>query len=151
MPDILISCHMAGWLANCSWQAGWLTDCLWHKMSNWPSLPPHIWPPQSLTGWYLVTWLVGWPITAGWLATYHTKCQPDPPPGRDMLWPCVWLLRSHRPVVRCTPCRDIQWSRAVLCRVMLTFKSGTNLGPVVLSSCSIVCNRPSWVFKSSLQ
>ena len=24
-PDRLISCHMAGWLANRSWQAGWLT------------------------------------------------------------------------------------------------------------------------------
>ena len=28
----------------------------------------------------------------------------------------------------------------------LVSKIGTNLGPVDLSSCSIVCNRPSWVF-----
>ena len=36
-PDRLISCHMAGWLANSSWQAGWMADCLLHKMSTWPS------------------------------------------------------------------------------------------------------------------
>ena len=33
-PDRLIFCHMAGWLANCSWQAGWLADCLSNKMST---------------------------------------------------------------------------------------------------------------------
>ena len=60
-PDRLIFCHMAGWLANCSWQTGWLADCLLNKMSTWPS------------------------------------------PGRDIFWPCVWLLWSHRPVVRCIP------------------------------------------------
>ena len=30
---------------------------------------------------------------AGWLTDYLTKCQPDPPPGRDILWPCVILLQ----------------------------------------------------------
>ena len=29
--------------------------------------------------------------------------------------------------------------------------SGTNLGPIDLSSCSFVCNRPSWVFMSTFQ
>ena len=33
----------------------------------------------------------------------------------------------------------------------LVAKSGTNLCPVDLSSCSIVCNKPSWIFKSTLQ
>ena len=79
-PDRLIFCHMAGWLANCSW-----------------------------------------------LTAYCTKCQPDLPLGRNLLWPSVWLLWSHRlwsdvplpdrdisllslvllqagwPLVRCTP------------------------------------------------
>ena len=81
-------------------------------------LPPTIWPTHSLTGWYFVTWLVGWPIAAGklagWLTTYCTKCQPDPHLGRDILWPSVWLLWSHRPVVRCTLSRDISWSSLVL-------------------------------------
>ena len=36
-PDWLIFCHMAGWLANCSWQAVWLTECLSNKMSTSPS------------------------------------------------------------------------------------------------------------------
>ena len=43
--DRSISCHMAGWLANCSWQTGWLADCLLHKMSTWPwyMLCPYVW------------------------------------------------------------------------------------------------------------
>ena len=42
----------------------------WECWCGWaPSPPaPNIWPTQSLTGWYLVTWLVGWPSAAGWLA-----------------------------------------------------------------------------------
>ena len=115
-------------------------------------LPPNIWPTQSLTGWYLVTWLVGWPIAAGKLAllagwlpmklnvnmtlpatTCLTNSKPDGlischmvgwltncswlagwlpiaqnvnlilPPERYMLWSCVWLFWSQRPVVRCNP------------------------------------------------
>ena len=46
-------------------------------------LPPTIWPTWRLTGWFFFTWLVGWPIAggrlAGWLTSYQTKCQPDPP------------------------------------------------------------------------
>ena len=49
----LISCHMAGWLANCSWQAVWLTDCLLHKMSTLPQVrhtPSRcIWWPSWVT------------------------------------------------------------------------------------------------------
>ena len=59
-------------------------------------LPPHIWPTQSLTGWYLVAWLVGWPIAAGklagWLTAYHTKCQPDPP---SMQWHLVTMCVTY--------------------------------------------------------
>ena len=63
-PDMLIFYHMAGWLANCSWQAGWI------------------------------------PI--------KENVKPDPPLGRDILWPSVWLLWSHRPVVRCNPLMRLQ-------------------------------------------
>ena len=70
------------------------------------------------------------------------------------------------------PGRGIWWPRAVLHKVIVTLgysfgqtdiqsdvpplrhlvaKNGTNIGPVGLSSCSIVCNRPSAVFKSTLQ
>ena len=102
-PDRLIFCHMAGWLASCSWQAGWLADCLSNKMSTWSSLPPNIRPTPSLTSWYFVTWLVGWPVAAGKLADCLSNKMPTCPPlGRDILWPCVWLLWSHRPVVRCS-------------------------------------------------
>ena len=58
-PDRLIFCHMAGWLAKCSWQAGWL---------------------------------------AGWLPIKQ-NINLTLPPGRDILWPCVWQLWSHRPDV----------------------------------------------------
>ena len=90
------------------WDAGLRPNDIGHIGTPYaPSLPPNIWSTQSQTGWYFVTWLVGWPIAAGklagWLTTYQTKCQPDPPPGWDILWPCVSLLWSHRPVVRCTP------------------------------------------------
>ena len=61
--------------------------------------PPTMWPTQSLTGWHFCTWLVGWPIAAGWLAI--SQCQPDPP-SRDTWWPSVLLLWSGWPVVRCT-------------------------------------------------
>ena len=99
-PDKLIFCQMAGWPANCSWLAGWLPI---KQMSTWPFLPPNIWPTQSLTSWYFVKWLVGQPIAAGWLADYlSNKMSTWPSPGRDILRSCVWLLWSHRPVVRCT-------------------------------------------------
>ena len=56
-------------------------------------LPATIWPTQSLTGWHFFTWLVGWPIAAGylagWLTDYLTKCQPDPPPDRHLVAKCV--------------------------------------------------------------
>ena len=59
-------------------------------------LPPNIWPTQSLTGWYLVTWLVDWPITAGklagWLTAYDTKCQPDPPSHHMSHQPKAWQV-----------------------------------------------------------
>ena len=32
--------------------------------------PPTMWPTWSLTGWYFCTWLVGWPIAAGWLTDW---------------------------------------------------------------------------------
>ena len=48
-------------------------------------------------------WLAGQLQLASWLTTYQTKCQPDPPLGKDILWLCVWLLWPHRPVVRGTP------------------------------------------------
>ena len=67
-------------------------------------LPPTIWPTQSLTVWYFITWLVDWPIAAGKLADCLShKISTWPSPGRDILWSSVWLLWSHRPVVRCTP------------------------------------------------
>ena len=98
-PDRLIPCHMAGWLANYSWQVGWLPDCLSNKMSTWPSLPPNIWPTWNLRGWYLVTWLVGWPIAAGklagWLSAYQTTCQPDPlSRQRHLVVMCVTTLAT---------------------------------------------------------
>ena len=65
-------------------------------------LPPNIRPTQSLTGWYLVMWLVGWPIAAGWLPVTQ-NVNLTLLPGRDILWPCVWLLWLHRPLIRCTP------------------------------------------------
>ena len=37
-----IFCPMAGWLANCSWQAGWLADCLLNRMSTLSSPGRHI-------------------------------------------------------------------------------------------------------------
>ena len=96
-PDRLISCHMAGWLAKCSWQAGWVADCLSNKMLTWPSLPANIWPTWSLTGWYLVTCLVGWLIAAGklagWLTAYETTCQLDTlPRQRHLVAMCVTTL-----------------------------------------------------------
>ena len=52
------------------------------------SPPPTIWPTQSLIGWHFVTWLVGWPIAAGWLAnkmsTWHLP----------RIWPNVNLTQS---------------------------------------------------------
>ena len=70
-------------------------------------LSPNIWPTQSLTGWYLVTWLVGWPIAAhklaGWLTTYCTKYQPHPSPKeRHAVVMCMTTLVT-KPVVRWTP------------------------------------------------
>ena len=72
-------------------------------------LPQTIWPTWQLdrlifchvAGWLAsCNWQAGW--LAGWLPIKH-KCKPDPPLGRDILWPSVWLLWSYRPVVRCTP------------------------------------------------
>ena len=37
-PDRLISCHMAGWLVNCTWQARWLAHCYCIKCQ--PDPPP---------------------------------------------------------------------------------------------------------------
>ena len=112
----------------------------WHKMSTWPSLPPHIWLTQSLTGWYLVTWLVGWLIAAGklagWLTAYWTKCQPEPPPRERHVAMCVttlvtktcgqmnpqgassgqeqYYMGSGWPSDRQPPSRGIWWPRVVL-------------------------------------
>ena len=59
-------------------------------------LPPNMWPTQSLTSWYLVTWLVGWPIAAGkldgWLTAYDTKYQPDPPCHHISDQPKAWQV-----------------------------------------------------------
>ena len=54
-------------------------------------LPPNIWPTQSLRGWYLVTWLVGWPIAAGWVAdclSNKMSTWPSLPPN---IWPAQSL------------------------------------------------------------
>ena len=79
---------------------------------------------HSLTGWYFVAWLVGWLIAAGklpgWLAGWlpiKQNVNLTFPLGRDILWPNVWLLWSHRPVVRSTPSRDISWPSLVLLQV----------------------------------
>ena len=59
-------------------------------------LPPNFRPIQSLTGWYFVTWLVGWPIAvgkqAGWLTVYQIKCQPDPPCHQISDQPQAWQV-----------------------------------------------------------
>ena len=82
-----------------------------HQLSDQPAawqvdILSYGWLPGQLQ---LASWLAGW--LAGWLPVYWTKCQPDPPPDRKILLPCVWLLGSHRPVVRCTPSPlvDISW------------------------------------------
>ena len=46
--------------------------------------------------------MAGWLANCSWLTGYVTKCQPDPPPGRDILWPSVLPLWSGWPVVRYT-------------------------------------------------
>ena len=77
-PDRFIFCHMAGWLANCSWQA----DCLLNKMSALPPRQRH---------------LVALCDDCGHIdQIYH-------PPGRGILWPSVVLLWAGCPLVRCTP------------------------------------------------
>ena len=36
--------------------------------------------------------MAGWLASCSWLAGYLTKCQPEPPPGKDILWPSVIQL-----------------------------------------------------------
>ena len=102
-PDKLIFCHMAGWLANCSWQAGWLTA---YQTKCQPDPPCHQISDQSQS-WQVDILSHGWLAGQLQLASWLTDCLSNkmstwPSPGRDILWPCVWILWSHRPVVRCT-------------------------------------------------
>ena len=82
--------------------------------------PPIIWPTQSLTGWHFFTWLIGWPIAAGWLAISQ-NINLILPRQRHLVAKCV------TPVVRLTcgqmyhPCRDILWTSVMLLQVRLTF------------------------------
>ena len=99
-------------------------------------LPPTIWPTHNLTGWYFVTWLVGWPIVAGklpgWLMSIkqnvkltpqaqtscdqvcdyfgHTDLWSDVPPT-DTFHGQVWYFFGQDDLlVRCNPPgRDILW------------------------------------------
>ena len=70
-------------------------------------LPPTIWPTQIMTGWYLShNWLAGQLQLASWLTSWlpiEQNVNLIFPIGRDILWPSVWLLWSHMPVVRCGP------------------------------------------------
>ena len=97
-----------------------------------PVLPPYD-QTQSLTGWYFITWLVGWPIAAGnlagWLTAYQTKMSTLPPkeetscghvcddlghidqmyhPPVDISWPNLVLLWAGYTSVRCTPHMRLQ-------------------------------------------
>ena len=87
----------------------------WGQVVRLPVLlPPTIWPVQSLTGWYFVTWLFGRPIAAGKVAGYlSNKMSTWPCPQADILWPSenphgppwdFWSdVRSGQHHVRCPP------------------------------------------------
>ena len=93
------------------WDPGLRPNVVGHPVLLLASDQPKAWQVDILSHDWLAGQLQLASWLAGWLPTEQSvNC--TLPPGRDILWPCVWWLWSHWPDV--PPIRDISWPSVVL-------------------------------------
>ena len=111
-------CHLPGLGQVAHFPQGEPVVVLGPNVVRPPSSPTTMWPIQSLTGWLFCTWLVGWPITAGWLADWlsHKMSTWPSPQKRDLVAKCVTtLVRLTCGQMYPHPLgRDILWPSVIL-------------------------------------